>query len=57
MFESNHHKTPVKVLINEAVELAKEVRRREFEAKFVNGVLGKLLAPHTDGKELTEETV
>lgn len=42
MFESKHHKTPVKVLINEAVELAKEYGA-ENSAKFVNGVLGKLL--------------
>lgn len=44
MFESKHHKTPVKVLINEAVELAKEYGA-ENSAKFVNGVLGKLLVP------------
>ena len=35
-------KTPKKVLVNEAVELAKEFGA-ENSAKFVNGVLGKLL--------------
>ncbi len=42
VFESKHKKTPVKVLINEAVELAKEFGG-ETSPKFVNGVLGKLL--------------
>ncbi len=40
VFESNHRKTPVKVLINEAVELAKEFGS-DTSPKFVNGVLGK----------------
>lgn len=40
VFESNHHKTPVKVLIDEAVELAKEFGS-DTSPKFVNGVLGK----------------
>jgi transcription antitermination protein NusB len=42
MFESLQHKTPKKVLINEAVELAKEFGT-DSSPKFVNGVLGKLL--------------
>ena len=41
VFESKHHKTPIKVLINEAVELAKEFGS-QTSPKFVNGVLGKL---------------
>jgi len=40
VFESNHHRTPVKVLIDEAVELAKEFGS-DTSPKFVNGVLGK----------------
>ena len=42
VFESRHKKTPVKVLINEAVELAKEFGG-DTSPKFINGVLGKLL--------------
>jgi transcription antitermination protein NusB len=42
VFESIHKKTPKKVLINEAVELAKEFGT-DSSPKFVNGVLGKLL--------------
>ncbi len=42
MFESKHSQTPVKVLINEAVELAKTYGS-DTSSKFVNGVLGKLL--------------
>ena len=42
LFESEHKETPKKVLINEAVELAKEFGT-ESSPKFVNGVLGKLL--------------
>ena len=42
MFESLEKKTPKKVLINEAVELAKQFGT-ETSPKFVNGVLGKLL--------------
>ncbi len=47
MFESRHKKTPIKVLINEAVELAKEFGG-ETSPKFVNGVLGKLLGGEHD---------
>lgn len=42
MFEHQHKDTPVKVLINEAVELAKEFGT-DSSPKFINGVLGKLL--------------
>lgn len=42
MFESKHKKTPKKVLLNEAIELAKEYGS-ESSPKFVNGVLAKLL--------------
>lgn len=42
LFESKHKETPKKVLINEAVELAKEFGT-ESSPKFVNGVLGRLL--------------
>jgi N utilization substance protein B len=42
MFESRHKKTPKKVLLDEAVELAKEFGT-ESSSGFVNGVLGKLL--------------
>ncbi len=42
VFESMVQSTPVKVLINEAVEIAKEFGS-ESSPKFVNGVLGKLL--------------
>ncbi|MBP9819691.1 transcription antitermination protein NusB [Candidatus Woesebacteria bacterium] len=42
MFESKHKKTPKKVLIDEAIELAKEFGG-ENSSKFINGVLAKLL--------------
>lgn len=42
VFESNHKKTPLKVLIDEAVELAKEFGT-ESSPRFVNGVLAKVL--------------
>ena len=42
VFESMIEKTPPKVLIDEAVELAKEFGS-ESSPKFVNGVLGKIL--------------
>jgi len=41
-WESVTKKTPIKVLIDEAVELAKELGS-ESSSRFVNGVLGKLL--------------
>lgn len=42
LYEAKHKDTPKKVLINEAVVLAKEFGT-ESSPKFVNGVLGKLL--------------
>ena len=41
VWEADHKKTPKKVLIDEAVELAKEFGS-ESSPRFVNGVLGKL---------------
>jgi N utilization substance protein B len=46
MFESQSSKTPKKVLINEAVELAKEFGT-DSSPRFINGVLGKLLMTTT----------
>lgn len=46
MFESRHKKTPKKVLLNEAVELAKTYGS-DSSPKFVNAVLGSLLLPTT----------
>jgi N utilization substance protein B len=51
VYEAHHQHTPTKVLINEAVELAKEFGT-ETSPKFVNGVLGKLLL---EEKPITEE--
>ncbi len=42
LLESRLKKTPKKVLVNEAVEMAKQYGA-DNSAKFVNGVLGKLL--------------
>jgi N utilization substance protein B len=42
IFEAEHSQTPKKVLIDEAIELAKEFGT-ESSPKFVNGVLGKVL--------------
>jgi N utilization substance protein B len=42
LLESMTKKTPKKVLINEAIELAKDFGT-ESSPKFVNGVLGKIL--------------
>lgn len=42
VFESKNTKIPVKVAINEAVELAKEFGT-ESSPRFVNGVLGQIL--------------
>jgi N utilization substance protein B len=44
VFESKQKKTPKKVLIDEAVELAKEFGT-ESSPKFVNGVLAHILLP------------
>lgn len=46
LYESLNKKTPVKVLINEAVELAKEFGS-DSSSRFVNGVLAKLLLENT----------
>lgn len=50
MFESIDKQTPKKVLINEAVELAKEFGS-DSSPKFVNGVLGRLLMGNDQGKK------
>lgn len=42
VFESEQKKTPSKVLINEAIELAKEFGS-ESSPRFINGALAKLL--------------
>jgi len=42
LFEARHKNTPKKVLIDEAVEMAKEFGT-ESSPKFVNGVLGQIL--------------
>jgi len=42
VYESTTQKTPKKVLINEAIELAKDFGT-DSSPKFINGVLGKLL--------------
>lgn len=44
MFESRHKKTPKKVLLNEAVEIAKTFGT-DSSPKFVNAVLGTILLP------------
>lgn len=54
VYEAEHKKTPVKVLINEAVELAKAYGT-DSSPKFVNGVLGKLLVP-AESDTVAEET-
>ncbi len=46
-FESLHHKTPKRVLIDEAIELAKAFGS-DSSAKFVNGVLAKLLLAESE---------
>lgn len=52
VFESKHKKTPKRVLVDEAIELAKTYGS-ENSSKFINGALAKLLlteqpAPSTD---------
>ncbi len=56
VFESEHKDTPKKVLINEAVEMAKEFGS-ESSSRFVNGVLATLLLPDgfTEEEEKKEE--
>ena len=51
IYESQSEKTPKKVLVDEAVELAKEFGS-ETSAKFVNGVLGKILFKEEKEKEI-----
>jgi transcription antitermination factor NusB len=55
IFEAKVHHTPTKVLINEAVELAKEFGT-ESSPKFVNGVLGKLLLATSTETPTIEDT-
>lgn len=50
VFESRERKTPKKVLINEAVELAKEFGT-DSSPRFINGALGKILLPGTSNQE------
>lgn len=50
IFELQEKKEPMKVVIDEAVELAKEFGS-ETSAPFVNGVLGKIV----EGKEIPED--
>lgn len=50
VFESRHKKTPKKVLLNEAIELAKAYGTESSPA-FVNAVLGHILLPDTEQKE------
>ncbi|MCC6711392.1 MAG: transcription antitermination factor NusB [Candidatus Pacebacteria bacterium] len=47
IFESKTKNTPKKVLIDEAIELAKEYGS-DSSPKFVNGVLGKILMEETN---------
>lgn len=54
IFESQHEATPKKVLVDEAVELAKEFGS-ETSAKFVNGVLGKILFAATENLDNNEQ--
>lgn len=54
IFENQTEKTPKKVLVDEAVELAKEYGS-ETSAKFVNGVLGKILFKEEEQKENNEK--
>jgi N utilization substance protein B len=50
--EAQLKKTPKKVIINEAIELAKEFGG-DSSPKFINGVLGKMLLPESE-KEVVE---
>ncbi len=52
VFESKHKDTPKKVLINEAIEMAKEFGS-ESSSRFINGALATLLLP--EGEEATNE--
>ena len=50
IYEIQQEKEPIKVIIDEAVELAKEFGS-ETSGPFVNGVLGKIV----EGKEIPDE--
>ncbi len=50
IYELQEEKEPIKVIIDEAVELAKEFGS-ETSAHFVNGVLGRI----AEGKEIPDE--
>ena len=55
VFELLHsRKTPIKVVIDEAVELAKEFGS-DTSHKFVNGVLGTVVEKHTKNEAQKEE--
>jgi N utilization substance protein B len=49
VWEAHHKNTPKKVLIDEAVELAKEFGS-DSSPRFVNGVLGQLLMQENNKK-------
>ncbi len=49
VFESEHKKTPKKVLLDEAIELAKEFGS-ENSPRFINGALAKLLLDESSKK-------
>jgi N utilization substance protein B len=51
IFELQHTGTPVGVIINEAVELAKQYSTEE-SGRFVNGMLGKIVRLGPDGGDL-----
>ena len=50
----NVHDTPIKVVINEAIELAKEFGG-ENSSKFINGVLGTYYKNEIEPKEATKD--
>jgi N utilization substance protein B len=55
LYELEHEKdTPPKVVINEAVELAKEFGG-ENSSKFINGVLGTVMRQREEGEQPTED--
>lgn len=53
-YELHHTKTPQKVIIDEAVELAKEYGG-DTSSKFVNGVLGTLAKDITTKQQVTNQ--
>jgi N utilization substance protein B len=55
VFESRTQDTPKKVLVDEAIELAKEFGT-DSSPKFVNGVLGKILFLKKSKKKDTKDT-